>query len=905
MIRKTLKRSSLTSVAALLVTGAAALAQGAGDPATVTAADEATAKQFLPYVTMACAAYTDCTQTKYLGKEYRAESLSWQQTLKLAAGNRDVSGLVSTFERAGFSAQIFRNDQTREIVITMRGSEGDPDLKGYVKDQLRQAAGFAGKTADSDWQADYRARFNLKSGNERLEAQYVAARLLARSLDKVYGGGPYANYTHVLTGHSLGGGLSLYAGKFVNAEVYAVEPAGNVLSAGERSPRQHIIIGDKDVVSDPRSPVSKLSGASKFQGQIYTVGLASEKTSVNPVDTIIARHDKNAMVTRTAAIADGSARVFDYHPGQSPLGSTSATTPQRMEVQPKLPATSSAGLPAFSNNAPKPDTPARSPASPASPGTQTALRSPQTGFQAPAPAPRNTPGGILLSRAAAERMPLQIAIEGSYYSNGRLVLMGKPDPTGIDAALFLTSLRLACESSDPFFSLDPDEGAAWSREGRQATETFWERIGPRLKQQPNVRRKDDSFSIRTISARRDYPEVWAAMADNYPHLRSKLVFRPQWLAQTRFGEILYRADVLLKELSGGVPVLEPGALRAAKVASYVPADARFTARGLLRRYEGGEALARPEWQGSRLWFDLRSDAAPNPIEAALDRTSCTAGEAKCRPSALRKILDARGLTTTAAATPVTPAIAREGNAIDMSRVFPQMFVRQHDHATRTDLAGTEPSQTTLAADVNRSIESYVGAYKELRALTDIFRAYVSAVHVVRQDAGLCDANQGRSLLESEKTASVLPAYHPTELFFTLAAFEYNSGRQRILLSNRGYSLNGGVSIGARTYMADGLRTDTATEITKIMNANGAAIREDSSWSTADKRQFVVLTLDVPKPAAVSSPAVPSPAVPVAGPAVSPPPPAPIAPRPSAAAGPDDYEIENEPSPAQLPQRLRR
>jgi hypothetical protein len=40
-------------------------------------------------------------------------------------------------------------------------------------------------------------------------------------------------------------------------------------------------------------------------------------------------------------------------------------------------------------------------------------------------------------------------------------------------------------------------------------------------------------------------------------LRSKLVFHPEGLRDTRFGEILYKADVLLKELSSGIPVLVP------------------------------------------------------------------------------------------------------------------------------------------------------------------------------------------------------------------------------------------------------------------------------------------------------------------------------------------------------------
>jgi hypothetical protein len=65
------------------------------------------------------------------------------------------------------------------------------------------------------------------------------------------------------------------------------------------------------------------------------------------------------------------------------------------------------------------------------------------------------------------------------------------------------------------------------------------------------------------------------------NFRSVLVFHPEWLRETRFGEILYKADVLLKELSSGVSVLTPGPLRAKSIKGYLAADAE-------RLYHGGE-----------------------------------------------------------------------------------------------------------------------------------------------------------------------------------------------------------------------------------------------------------------------------------------------------------------------------
>ena len=49
---------------------------------------------------------------------------------------------------------------------------------------------------------------------------------------------------------------------------------------------------------------------------------------------------------------------------------------------------------------------------------------------------------------------------------------------------------------------------------------------------------------------------------SHPNFKAQLVFRPEWLRQTRFGEILYKGDLLLKELSEGVPLLGATELRA-------------------------------------------------------------------------------------------------------------------------------------------------------------------------------------------------------------------------------------------------------------------------------------------------------------------------------------------------------
>ena len=60
-----------------------------------------------------------------------------------------------------------------------------------------------------------------------------------------------------------------------------------------------------------------------------------------------------------------------------------------------------------------------------------------------------------LGLAAAMRMGLNVDLEGKSWAEGRVVLSGASGAT-IDAALFLTALRLACEREEPYFSLERD-----------------------------------------------------------------------------------------------------------------------------------------------------------------------------------------------------------------------------------------------------------------------------------------------------------------------------------------------------------------------------------------------------------------------------------------------------------------
>ena len=257
-------------------------------------------------------------------------------------------------------------------------------------------------------------------------------------------------------------------------------------------------------------------------------------------------------------------------------------------------------------------------------------------------------------------------------------------------------------------------------------------------------------------------------------------------------------------------MLEPGPVRASKIDKYVSASARSAAEGLLSAYERGAGAAKPIWRGYRLWFDLTSfqprttrpylaPAKIAPVEFAVDAAK------KRRDSELHSILAARNLLPEYASSANRTLIAAEGNALDLSGVFPLMFVRRHDPATNSDRPGSDPVLNSLSADVNQRTATYASAYKELLALTEVFRAYVAAVHITRRDASVCADLRSQPLLAGEKVAHQLPPYHPTELFITFAGYEFSAGKYRKLLSNRANSLNGGVAICARPYLEDSLQ----------------------------------------------------------------------------------------------------
>jgi hypothetical protein len=447
------------------------------------------------------------------------------QTIFTTAKRAD---LISAATNSGFYAMVYKSP-TGDITIAYRGTTLT-DL-GDIKTDFQ---GWQAKTPD----------------------QFRFARELAILVKKLF-----PNSHVAATGHSLGGALATYAGQQVPgiSRVVTFNAARfGILSAATRAGTEQInIIVPGDVVGDPKVTNSP-TGIGSLSGKTYSVK-STTAAPQTPLSMAEGKWDPYASDKHSLAGIIGGLKGVNPSGGKPTGPSASGNPPANSGPASGGPA----GSTSQANNAARPSAQGSSSPQSSAPGQQpaqppssrpsgAALSVPQQGSAKPSspahppsqsamvtPAPIGSvshaqarPGGISLSKAAAERMPLNITLDGSYYSDGRIVLMGKPDQAhSIDAALFLTSLRLACESVDPYFSLDPVEGAAWNREGQEASLAFWERIAPHFSRKPNVRQKESVFSIRTVSAKRDYPQVWASMESNYPNLQSKLVFQPTWLAE--------------------------------------------------------------------------------------------------------------------------------------------------------------------------------------------------------------------------------------------------------------------------------------------------------------------------------------------------------------------------------------
>ncbi|MGY3695014.1 hypothetical protein ACVIGA_005094 [Bradyrhizobium sp. USDA 3240] len=514
------------------------------------------------------------------------------------------------------------------------------------------------------------------------------------------------------------------------------------------------------------------------------------------------------------------------------------TTP-RLPTSTWTPSTApSATAPVTPNGAPSPNSGRVANISPTAPGISSNQAPATPGLSAPSRGTYASPSGVSLSRAAADRMPLEFALDASALSDGKIVLSGRASTTRMDAALFLTALRAACGDRDPYFSLDPDNGALWSQQGDQASDEFWEKIKRDFPSDAPARAKNaqPGVNIRTVSATQDYPGIWHDISPHYPNFRAKLVFYPEWLRQTRLGEVFYKADVLLKELSSGVSILVPGKLRAAAIQGYLSADVEYAAKGLLTGTRD-QLAGHPQWHGSRLWFEITPSELPTTIMNEV------AARSSFDDPALRSLLQSKGLIRSANQSVHNASFfMRHGSVFDLSQVNPIMFVRVHNPATNEDLSDHDPRLDGLATDVSARFDQYAKFYEELGLLREVFRAYIAARKITEANDRLCGALDAMPLLDSEKLAGRLPEYHPSELFVTIASYSTASRKGGQTLFVKASSMSGGVSIAGQKFVETAMR-DGETTITRSVEATLAGVNLGQPYTIDSDRKFVSFIVD--------------------------------------------------------------
>jgi hypothetical protein len=757
----------------------------AEDPSSIPALDEKLAATVLPYAKMACEAYAPCSEGDLAESGY-VKDMDWKTAMRRAGADEEI---IAKYEAAGFSATIYRNDRNEEIVIAYRGATdpaevvSDPDEDEVADDRELDVADLA----DGDWPLHFGVR-DLKSRAGKLRAQHAAARLLAARLHRAYARTPHARYKLTLVGHSRGAGLAAYAGRHVKAAVYTLDPARKALARGGSNPDHLNIITKGDPVSDARA--AKLG----VPGRTVRVDLP-------PTLSPVKNRRPDVILSRISSLARAARSPTPHAPG--PLAPPPAPRPP----------------PALGTLA--------------SPGPTTIVM--------------RAPGGISLNRAAAERMPIDVDLDGAWYRDGKLVLSGrKSSAHTLDAALMMTAFRAACESGDPYFSLDPDNGAAWSEEGHKASERLWEAISGEVGWNARVQAtrktiKQRSLQVRSIWARRDYPQLWSKVTSEYPNLRSKLVFRPVWLNETRFGEILYQADVLLKELASGTSVLQPGPLRAAKVGGYVSQPDRTNAKNLIASLHGDKI--KTQWQGSRFWFDVTPRGADRPV--ASEPAAGSNGDRD-----LLAALRGRGMIPPErAVVHKVRNLVKDSQALDLTNVYPTMFVRRRDLAKEVDIPDDDPIMNAFSADINDNVEKYVAQYKELQALTEAIRAYVVAIHVIKDNNAICRRLVAAPLLDSEKALRPLPPYHPSELMISVVRYQFGDGRRSVRTQAvRSTSIQGGVSIAGKAFYSTIEPASAPTDVTRLIKLAAEASKPPEAKKDDDRR-YLMFAVDLDAAAA--------------------------------------------------------
>jgi hypothetical protein len=796
-----------------LIRGALVAAAFLFDPApspaqTVQPIDAATAAQVLPDAEMAQDVFSSTAAATDIGN-WSPVAHGWEYFFD----NVGLGWETQAVAASGFYARIYE-DPSGNITIAYRSTSS------------------AGEFLNTDVLA--------QTGS--VPAQYVYAAQLAAYVKQVY-----PNAVITLTGHSLGGGLATYAAQQVPgiSNVVTFDSARPPILKTTGSVNQINVYVPGDAIGDPTAPGGKYEGSGYLPGKTYTVNSTIVKPQgqlSNGVSQLTGNFYAGSHLL--SGIIGGLQNTTHQASTPEPSGATANITPAQSATpatpKPNITPTSSATI-----------GPIAKPVIIATPAPIGTMAAPSSGFgMAPTAHFASGPGGISLSEAAAERMPIDIDLDGVYYDNGKLVLSGRKGPAQtLDASLVLTAMRAACEPGDPYFSLDPENGAAWLAQGQQVSQRLWDQISGELHWNTPVRAtrqtlREHSLWIRTISAGRDYPEVWNRIAADYPDLRSKLVFRPTWLQQTRFGEIMYDADVLLKELASGLPVLSRDSLPAAKVPGYVSQLSGEIDQILFAGIHDQNIT--PEWQSSRFWFDL---APRTPVfGATLDVRNSSADRELLDSLQQHRMIDADTNPT------LSPRlVVQDGPSLDLSQIYPTMFVRRHNPATNEDLPVDDPIMNSLANNINDRIEQFVRQYSVLQSLTEAMRVYVAAVHIIKSNDQICQRIRSLPLLDSEKATRVLPSDRPSELLISVARYAYGNGRGVRSLFARSTLVSGGVTIAGKLFYSATTSFGVQTPIIQSLRTAVAMQPQQASWEDSSGRQFISFNVLAEPPLATDMP----------------------------------------------------
>ncbi|WP_329765419.1 hypothetical protein [Bacillus nitratireducens] len=167
----------------------------------------------------------------------------------------NIKGAILHDEKNSFDATVYKNEETKQIVIAFRGSQEGPDfydadLLDVVGNRLRKnqdSLDQLNKLDTSSLPLTYQANFALAKERAQqviAENQFTYADDLVKKVkNQIAGEKEFEGYKLTLTGHSLGGGLSEYTGVMNDINAVSYE-APNVIDLLPKDKKEKALRGD-------------------------------------------------------------------------------------------------------------------------------------------------------------------------------------------------------------------------------------------------------------------------------------------------------------------------------------------------------------------------------------------------------------------------------------------------------------------------------------------------------------------------------------------------------------------------------------------------------------------------------------------------------------------------------------